>query len=234
VDQPSPPDLAVAAVTEVNREPRRRRLVPAQTLVLVMLGPVLLALAGLVHPSGLSAATAHRWVWLHIVLLPVFPLLALGFVVLLRERPRSGTARVARLVAWICAAVYAAGYTGLDAVAGIGAGTVAGQHGDPIELRRLVLALYETGDGLGTVGVYAFLAATLATAVSLGSRHGVRVLPGTVLLLAAGWSFIDSHIFSPRGVLTMLAMAAGFALWTWATARRRAVTSTMDTTDALS
>ncbi|WP_433728266.1 hypothetical protein ACQP2Y_14525 [Actinoplanes sp. CA-051413] len=185
-----------------------------------VLGPVLLALGGLVHPSGLSAATAHHWVWLHIVLLPIFPLLALGFVVLLRERPRAGASRVARIVAWICAAVYAIGYTGLDVVAGIAAGTVAGQPGDPTELRRLVLALYETGDGLGAVGVYALLAATLAASVALGSRHGLRVLPGTVVLLAAGWSFIDSHIFSPRGVQTMLAMAAGFALWTWAGARR--------------
>ena len=77
------------------------------------LGPVLLALAGLVHPSELSAATAHRWVWLHIVLLPVFPLLALGLVVLLRDRPRAGAPRAARLTTWICAAVYAIGYTGL-------------------------------------------------------------------------------------------------------------------------
>jgi hypothetical protein len=206
-------------MTDANRGSRRRGPVP--TLALVMLGPVLLAFAGLIHPSGLSAATAHRWVWLHVVLLPVFPLLALGFVVLLRQRPVASPARVARMIAWICAAVYAIGYTGLDAVAGIAAGTVAGQHGDPAELRRLVLALYEAGNGLGTVGVYAFLAATLAAAVSLGSRHGIRILPGTVVLLAAGWSFVDSHIFSPRGVLTMLAMAAGFALWTWATERRR-------------
>lgn len=218
----------------MNRDPHRRRLGPATTLVLVMLGPVLLALAGLVHPSGLSAATAHRWVWLHIVLLPVFPLLALGFVVLLRQRPRAGTPRVARMVAWICAAVYAAAYTGLDAVAGIAAGTVAGQPGDPTELRRSVLALYETGDGLGTVGVYAFLAAVLAASVSLGSRHGIRVVPGTVVLLAAGWSFVDSHIFSPRGVLTMLAMAAGFALWTWATVRRRSGPSATITTEPAS
>ena len=213
-------------MTDSNCDPRLPRLGPAPTLVLVMLGPVLLALAGLVHPSGLSATTAHRWMWLHIVLLPVFPLLALGFVVLLRERPCAGTPTVARMVAWTCAAVYAVAYTGLDAVAGIGAGTVAGQHGDPTELRRLVLALYETGDRLGTVGVYAFLAATLAAAVSLASRSGVRVLPGAVVLLAAGWSFIDSHIFSPRGVLTMLAMGAGFALWTWATVRRSGPSAT--------
>jgi hypothetical protein len=210
----------------------RRRPGPAATLVLVTLGPVLLAIAGLIHPTGLSAATAHRWVWVHIVLLPVFPLLALGFVVLLRERPPTRTARVARMVTWICAAVYAAGYTGLDAVAGIGAGTVAGQPGDPTELRRLVVALYEVGDGLGTTGVYAFLAATLAAAVSLGSRHGLRVLLGTVLLLAAGWSFIDSHIFSPRGVQTMLAMAAGFALLAWATFRRGDGPSATNTAEA--
>lgn len=216
-------------MTDSNRDPRRRHPGPAPTLVLAMLGPVLLALAGLIHPSGLSAATAHHWVWLHIVLLPVFPLLALGFVVLLRQRPRTGTARVARMVAWICAAVYAAAYTGLDAVAGIGAGTVAGQPGDPTELRRLVLALYETGGRLGTVGVSAFLAATLAAAVSLGGRHGVRVLPGTVVLLAAGWSFIDSHIFSPRGVQTMVAMAAGFALLTWATTRPKGGPSATNT-----
>ena len=207
-------------MTDSSCDPRPLRLGRAPTLVLVMLGPVLLALAGLIHPSGLSAATAHRWVWLHIVLLPVFPLLALGFVVLLREPPRARTPRVARMVAWVCAAVYAVAYTGLDAVAGIGAGTVAGQHGDPAELRRLVLALYETGGRLGTVGVYGFLAATLAATVSLAGRRGIRVLPGTVVLLAAGWSFIDSHIFSPRGVLTMLAMGAGFALWTWTPARR--------------
>src|SRR3954464_8663442 len=108
-----------------------------------MAGPLLLALAGMVHPAGLSAETAHRWVQLHIVLLPVFPLLALGFPVLLRDRPPAGLAGAATVVAWVCAAVYAVGYTGLDAVAGIAAGTVAGQQGDPAQLRALVLALYD-------------------------------------------------------------------------------------------
>lgn len=204
----------MTAVTESGRAACRPRSV--LTLALVTVGPVLLALAGLAYPHGLSAATAHRWVWLHIVLLPVFPLLALGFVLLLREPPPALVPAAARIAAWICAA----GYTGLDTVAGIAAGTIAGQHGDPAELRRLVLALYDTGNRLGRVGVYAFLAAVLAATVALAHRHGVRVLPGTVVLLAAGWSFVDSHIFSPRGVLTMPAMAAGFALWTWATARR--------------
>ncbi len=186
--------------------------------MLVVAGPLLLALAGMVHPAGLSAGTAHRWVQLHIVLLPVFPLLALGFPVLLRGRPRAGVAGGATVVAWVCAAAYAVGYTGLDAVAGIAAGTVAGQPGDPGQLRAVVLALYDIANELGRAGVYAFLAAVLACTVALGTRHGWRVLPGAAVLLGAGYSFIDSHIFRPRGVLTMLAMAAGFALWTWATA----------------
>ncbi|MEV6632680.1 hypothetical protein AB0M54_18215 [Actinoplanes sp. NPDC051470] len=183
-------------------------------------GPLLLAAAGLAHPGGLSATTAHDWVHLHIVLLPLFPLLALGFVVLLRGRPRADVAGVATVVAWAGAAVYAVGYTGLDAVAGIGAGTVAGQPGDPSELRRLVLALYEVADEIGRAGVYALLVAVLAGTVALLTWHGPGVLAGTVVLLGAGYSFLDSHIFWPRGVLTMLAIAIGFALWAWAAGRR--------------
>jgi hypothetical protein len=161
---------------------------------------------------------------LHIVLLPVFPLLALGFAVLLRGRPRADVAGVATVVAWLGAGGYAIGYTGLDAVAGIAAGTVAGQRGDPAELRRLVLALYDIGDLLGRAGVYALLIAVLAGTVALGARHGPRVFAGTAVLVGGSYSFIDSHIFWPRGVLTMLAIAAGFALWTWA-ARQRPRTS---------
>jgi hypothetical protein len=153
------------------------------------------------------------------VLLPIFPLLALGFVVLLWGRPRADLAGVATVVAWVSASVYAIGYTGLDAVAGVAAGAVQGQDGDPAELRRLVLALYDVADRLGQTGVYALLLAVLAGTVALAARHGPRVFAGSVVLLGAGYSFIDSHIFWPRGVLTMLAMAAGFALWTWAATR---------------
>ena len=85
-------------------------------------GPsVVLALVGmLVHPSHLDSGTAHRWAVLHIALLPVFPLVAAGFVVPLLCRPRGP----AVVVAWIASFVYACFYTGLDAVAGIAAGTV--------------------------------------------------------------------------------------------------------------
>ena len=55
------------------------------------------------------------------------------------------------------------------------------------------------------------------TAIVLASalviRHaGLRALPGAVIAVIAAVSFVDSHIFFPRGVITMLGLAIG---WTW-------------------
>ncbi|MCW6006062.1 hypothetical protein K1W54_15955 [Micromonospora sp. CPCC 205371] len=55
-------------------------------IALVVPVPLLLAAVGLVHPHLLTPATAGRWAALHIVLLPVFPLLAAGLLVPLRGR----------------------------------------------------------------------------------------------------------------------------------------------------
>ena len=60
--------------------------------------------------------------------------------------------------------------------------------------------------------------------VVLWRRHGVRVLPGAAVLFAACWSFLDSHIFWPRGVFTMAGFAVAFALLT--------VTASRPTVDA--
>lgn len=82
--------------------------------------------------------------------------------------------------------------------------------------------LYDTGEALGQAGAYALIVAIVATAIALLPRHGLRILPGTLVLLAAGWSFVDSHIFWPRGVWTMLGLALGFALLAWEAAGRNA------------
>ena len=68
-------------------------------------------------------ATDADWTHLHIALLPVFPLLALGLLVPLWHRSRPDLAGFATAVAWTSAFAYVAFYTGLDAVAGIAAGT---------------------------------------------------------------------------------------------------------------
>jgi hypothetical protein len=185
-----------------------------RTTALVTAAPLMLAVAGLVHPRHLTAATAGDWAGLHIALLPVFPFLVLGLVVPLWGRPGRDAEGALTVLAWSGCLVYAAYYSGLDAVAGISAGTVV-DHG----IHGAAGRLFATGDELGRAGVYALAVACLATCAVLWRRHGIRVLPGSVVLLAACWSFIDSHIFWPRGVFTMLGFALAFALLTVATSR---------------
>lgn len=183
-----------------------------RTTALVTAAPLLLAVAGLVHPRHLTPATAGDWAGLHVALLPVFPFLVLGLVVPLWGRPRRDAEGALTVLAWAGSLGYAAYYSGLDAVAGISAGTVV-DHG----IHGAAGRLFATGDQLGRVGVYALAVACLATCAVLYRRHGARMLPGAVVLLAACWSFVDSHIFWPRGVLTMLGFALAFALLTAAT-----------------
>ncbi|GAA3038902.1 hypothetical protein GCM10010448_21610 [Streptomyces glomeratus] len=180
-----------------------------RTTALVTAPPLLLAAAGLMHPRHLTAATAGHWAALHIVLLPAFPLLILGLLVPLWGRPGRDVDGALTVLAWAGCFCYAAYYTGLDAVAGISAGTVAGS-----DTHSAVGRLFATGDELGRAGVYALTVAAVATCAVLVRRHGVRVLPGAAVVLTACWSFVDSHIFWPRGVFTMLGFAVGFGLLT--------------------
>ncbi|MFG2127097.1 hypothetical protein ACGFNV_04785 [Streptomyces sp. NPDC048751] len=175
----------------------------------VTAAPLLLAVAGLMHPSHLTAATAGHWAGLHIVLLPVFPFLVLGLLVPLWGRPRRDIEGALTVLSWTGCIGYAAYYSGLDAVAGISAGTVV-DHG----VHGAAGRLFATGDELGRTGVYGLAGASLATCAVLWRRHGVRVLPGAAVLSVACWSFVDSHIFWPKGVFTMLGFAVAFALLT--------------------
>ncbi|WP_329232960.1 hypothetical protein [Streptomyces canus] len=194
-----------------------------RNIAVVTVVPLVLAAAGAAHPHGLSRATATDWTQLHIALLPVFPLLTLGLLVPLWHRPRPDFAGFATAVAWVSAFTYAAFYTGLDAVAGIAAGTAVEHAAATASTGPIKHPLYDMGESLGQVGACALLVAVVATAVALFPQHGVRVIPGTVVLLAAGWSFTDSHIFWPRGVWTMLGFALGFALLTAGTRRSETV-----------
>lgn len=175
-------------------------------LLLVTAPPLLLAAAGLVHPLHLTTTTAHRWAGLHVVLLPVFPLLVLGLLVPLWGRPRRDVEGALTVVAWAGCLFYAAYYSGLDAVAGISAGTVV-RHG----VHGAAGQLFVMGDQLGRAGVYGLAVASLAASAVLWRRHGPRVLPGAAVLAVACWSFVDSHVFWPRGVITMVGFAVAFA-----------------------
>jgi hypothetical protein len=185
-----------------------------RTVVLVTITPLALAVVGLFHPTGLNPSTAQMWATMHIWLLPVFPLLTLGLIVPLWGRPTRDAAGVATTIAWLGSAGFAALYTGLDAVAGIAAGTVQ-LHAVAGQTNEDVAALFHTADTLGHLGVQALAVGVVAASVALLLRNGPWVLAGTAVLLVCTYSFYDSHIFYPRGVVTMVGFAIGFALLAW-------------------
>lgn len=175
---------------------------PHRELMAAVGPPLLLAALGLLHPHELDDGTAGRWLALHVALLPLFPLLALAPWLIARRGSRA-TASLAVLLG----VVYALFYTALDVLAGIGTGVLqrAGETSG-------ISVLFATGNTLSLVGVWAYLAAAvLAAAVAL-RRSGLRALPGALVVVAASWSFLSSHVYWPLGVLTMLGLALGWGL----------------------
>lgn len=200
------------------------------TALLAALPGLLLAGLGLAHPHHLGTDTAAQWWQLHVVLLPLFPLLAVVLWWLLRgERgPLVWAARVA-------AYTYATFYTALDALAGIAAGYAVQSIGEPTQA---TLDLRSLGNDLGTVGAYAVVAAVVLTVVVL-VRRDARAAPGArggglvsiaagqprtnrsctreptigaVLLILGAVPFAVGHVYWPVGGIGLLAFAAGSAL----------------------
>jgi hypothetical protein len=180
--------------------------------VMVIAGPaVVLAGFGLTHPQDLTATSAPWWTTLHVLLLPLFPLLALSLWLLLR-----GLSGPAAWAARIAAYGYAAFYTALDVLAGIAAGELTqlnaerGLQTHTVEVDRM----FAVGNDLGEVGVWCFGIACAATALAVVGRVGRRALPGAVVLVAAAVVFVAGgvHIYWPWGVGTMLALAVGLGL----------------------
>lgn len=177
----------------------------AATAAAVALPGLILAGAGLGHPHLLTVESARDWWTLHIWLLPVFPLLPIALLWLLRgdERPVAWAARIAGFG-------FAVGYTALDAVDGIGAGLVVDASGQVQP--EITGQMFEIGDRLGQAGIWSLAATVVLTAAALWPRHRLWVLPGAVVFLAGLPLFYDHHIFSPRGVWAMILLAAGTAL----------------------
>lgn len=130
------------------------------------------------------------WLELHVGLLPVFPLLAIApWLIARRENRRLG---------WIVAGfgfIYAVFYGALDAVAGIGAGTLqlGGVAGTDL--------LFRQGNTLAAIGVIAYLMATLLAAGAVLWRRRLAAVPAALITLGAARSFLDSHIYWPVGGL---------------------------------
>ena len=176
--------------------------------LLVALPALVIAGLGLLHPVFLTPETAERWRLAHLLLVPVFPLVGASVWAVLRGE-RGPAAWGARLLA----AAYAVLYLSLDAIAGIGAPHQvlnAAERGDP---RPPIEDLFEIGDRLGALGVYALAAAGLLAGVVLWLRSRSPLAPlGALVLAASCYPFLRHHVFPPRGVLAMVGIAAGLAL----------------------
>lgn len=181
----------------------------------VALPGLVLAGFGLTHPLFLDATTAPAWWQLHVPLIPLFPLLAVALWWLLRGE-RGVLAWGARIAAYL----YACLYTGLDVLAGIGAGLVTDVQGPGAG----VGALFGLGGQLGQAGVICLAVGTALAGMVLIRRDGMPAAAGALVALAAGYPFYIGHIFSPVGVVAMVGYALGFALL--AAARRPSVPAT--------
>ena len=171
------------------------------TLVLAVALPALvLGTAGLFHPANLTDADAERWRNIHIVALPLFPLLALGPWLLARRMHRLGG-----MVALLLGYVYACFYTGLDLLAGAGAGALK------LEGSADLGVLFGLASPMEWVATSAYLTGTVLACALVLRRAGLAAVPGALIVVAASVSFLDSHISWPRGVLTMYALAVGWA-----------------------
>ncbi|MCA1710613.1 MAG: hypothetical protein LC789_02810 [Actinobacteria bacterium] len=172
--------------------------------ILLVAAPAwVIGVLGLAHPVFLTTATADRWQLVHLVLLPLFPLVA-GSVLWLVRGDRSALAWVAR----VCAYGYTVLYGALDSIAGIGA---------PQQVRNSprppIGDLFEIGDRLGHVGVVLLAVAGLATGLLLWLRHrSPLALAGGAVLALACLPFYRHHVFPSRGVLAMLGIGVGLAL----------------------
>ncbi|GAA0972908.1 hypothetical protein ENKNEFLB_01863 [Nocardioides aquaticus] len=173
--------------------------------LLLALPGVVLAAAGLFHPTGLNYDTAQLWYLLHLPGLLVFPLVGWALADLVAGR-RDVVAWVVRATAY----VYATFYTALDVVSGIGAGYVTRQLGPDVPRPEAVSLMFRIGTPLGEVGSWALLACVVVLLADRVRALGVGGLVGLVLLPGA-WLVHTEHIFSPLGVLGMLLLGAGSA-----------------------
>ena len=190
--------------------------------VLLAAPGVVLAVAGLFHPTGLSYETAQRWYLLHVPGLLVFPLVGWALAELVTGR-RDAVAWGVRLTAY----VYATCYTALDVVSGIGAGWVTQELGPGVPRPEAVSLMFGLGTPLGEVGSGALLACVVVLLADQIRHLGTPGLVG-LLLLPGAWLVHVEHIFPPLGVLGMLLLGLGSAALAVVARRRGVIAHTSD------
>ncbi|AWB92357.1 hypothetical protein [Aeromicrobium chenweiae] len=167
----------------------------------LLLPPLVIGLVGTTHPDHLTMGAATYWRDMHVVLLPLFPLLAVGPWLLARSvDPVYG--RITLVLGY----VYACFYSALDILAGIAAGGLKADREGGLG------TVFGLASDLGQVGSIAYIGATAAAAGCVIRVAGLRALPGALVALAGAFGFMEEHVYWPRGVLSMAAIAVG---WVW-------------------
>ena len=176
---------------------RRLFLILCASLPAVVVGAI-----GLLHPHHLDAGSAAVWRTMHIVLIPLFPLIGVAPWLIAR--------RVDRRLGWLAAVGgygFATFYTALDLIAGVAAGTV--------QLAGIPEAkgpLYDIARTFGLIGVVSLAFACLVAGVAVVIRRRLSAVPGAALSLAGAILVQPGHIYPGTGTLAMGLLAAGFAL----------------------
>jgi hypothetical protein len=179
------------------------------TYIAVGLPPLVLAIIGITHPMHLTAATAEYWRNLHIATLPIFPLLGFGPWLVIR-----GFDAFLTWLVGILGFVYAAFYTALDVLAGIGAGG--------LKLDDMGMAtgtVFGLGNQLGFIGSAAFIAACAITGLATFRRYGILTVPGSLVVVVGSYLFLKDHIYFPIGVIGQLCIALGWCAVLFAISR---------------
>jgi uncharacterized membrane protein YGL010W len=168
----------------------------------VILPPLALAVIGTTHPHHLTNASAVYWRNLHVITLPIFPLLGFAPWLIMRFRHSPVLSWAAAILGFI----FAVFYTGLDVLAGIGAG---GLKVDGMGMATTTV--FGLGDDLGRIGAIALIAAVLLAGIVTILGVGGRAIPGAILVFAGSVFLWRNHIFFPFGVLGQLLLALGWA-----------------------
>lgn len=169
------------------------------TILAVVLPALLCAAVGLTHPAQLGQDTALYWQNMHIVLIPLFPLIGLAPWLIARA--------VDRRLGWI-AAVFGYGfatlYTALDILAGVGGGAmVLGGQSDATG------PLFEIARTLARVGAWSLVLGTVVASIAAIMRARLAAVPGAILAIVGAALVYQGHIYFPIGTLAMLLFASG-------------------------
>ena len=200
-------------------------------IVLVVGAPALLAILEVFHPhpGDLLKLDLSTWLTVHYLQIPLFPLVGLAVVVLLRGR-RDIAATISRVAMF----VFAVSYIAFDTAAGVVTGVLveaARATDNPEAWRPAIEAVWSNpivggsplmaAPLLATLGGVAFSVGAVTAAISL-KRAGSSWAPVALLALSSfGLGIFKTHAW-PGGPLTFAGIALAGAWLEWERSRKSA------------